>query len=122
MLIFICCFFFFKPFSSFLCVFKSQAEQTEKQIKEEFEKLHQFLRDEEEVRRAALREEEELKKGILERWIEHELQILSDRLMDVEKEMENDTATFLSVINELIDDQCLYFQFKVQFQAESAHL
>lgn len=121
MLIFICCFFFLNPFLHFF-VFKSQAEQTEKQIKEEFEKLHQFLRDEEEVRRAALREEEELKKGILEIWIEQELQILSDRLMDVEKEMENDTATFLSVINELIDDQCLYFQFKVQFQAESAHL
>ncbi|MCI4394030.1 hypothetical protein PGIGA_G00164260 [Pangasianodon gigas] len=75
---------------------ESQAEQTEKQIKEEFEKLHQFLREEEQARRAALREEEEEKKGKLERWIEQELQSLSDRLMEVEEELENDDVTFLS--------------------------
>ncbi|KAG5283028.1 hypothetical protein AALO_G00037460 [Alosa alosa] len=40
---------------------KTQAQNTEKQIKEEFEKLHQFLRDEEAARIAALREEEEQK-------------------------------------------------------------
>ncbi len=41
------------------CDFQSQAEHTERQIKEEFEKLHQFLRDEEEATITALREEEE---------------------------------------------------------------
>uniref|UniRef100_A0A4W4DRE1 B box-type domain-containing protein n=1 Tax=Electrophorus electricus TaxID=8005 RepID=A0A4W4DRE1_ELEEL len=35
------------------------AQHTERQIKEEFEKLHQFLRDEESARIAALKEEEE---------------------------------------------------------------
>ncbi|KAI4879849.1 hypothetical protein NFI96_002456 [Prochilodus magdalenae] len=38
-----------------------ETEQTEKQIREEFEKLHKFLRDEEEARITALREEEEQK-------------------------------------------------------------
>ncbi|KAF4075490.1 hypothetical protein AMELA_G00235130 [Ameiurus melas] len=75
---------------------ESQAEQTEKHMKEEFEKLHQFLREEEEARRAALREEEKEKKGKLEGWIEQELQSLSDRVMEVEEEMENDDVTFLA--------------------------
>ncbi|XP_036427991.1 nuclear factor 7, brain-like isoform X2 [Colossoma macropomum] len=39
---------------------KTQAQHTERQIKEEFEKLHQFLRDEEAARISALREEEEM--------------------------------------------------------------
>ncbi|KAG7492505.1 hypothetical protein MATL_G00015280 [Megalops atlanticus] len=42
-----------------------QAQNTERQIKAEFEKLHQFLRDEEEARLAALREEEEQKSHMM---------------------------------------------------------
>lgn len=38
---------------------KSQAQKTENQIQEDFEKLHQFLRYEEAARMAVLREEEE---------------------------------------------------------------
>ncbi|XP_053472299.1 E3 ubiquitin-protein ligase TRIM35-like [Ictalurus furcatus] len=75
---------------------ESQAEQTEKHMKEEFDKLHQFLREEEEARRAALREEEKEKKGKLEGWIEQELQSLFDKLIEVEEEMENDDVTFLA--------------------------
>ncbi|KAL7845180.1 hypothetical protein AOLI_G00233720 [Acnodon oligacanthus] len=40
---------------------QTQAQQTEKQIKEEFEMLHRFLREEEEAMIAALKEEEEEK-------------------------------------------------------------
>ncbi|KAF7689226.1 hypothetical protein HF521_012579 [Silurus meridionalis] len=71
-------------------------EQTEKQIKKEFEKLHQFLREEEEARRAELRMEEEQKKSKIVEWIELELQSLSDRVMEVEGEMGNDDVTFLA--------------------------
>lgn len=38
---------------------QSQAQKTENQIQEDFEKLHQFLRYEEAARMAVLREEEE---------------------------------------------------------------
>lgn len=39
-------------------LFKVQAQQSVKQIKAEFEKLHQFLKDKEETRIRALNEEE----------------------------------------------------------------
>ncbi|KAG9352613.1 hypothetical protein JZ751_021027 [Albula glossodonta] len=49
---------------------KVQAEQTERQIKREFMKLHTFLRDEEVARVKALREEEEKKIQIVKEKIE----------------------------------------------------
>lgn len=85
--------------SLFIPLVQCQAEQAEKQIKEEFEKLHQFLREEEESRRAAVREEKEEKRGKLEEWIEQELQSISDQLMEVEEEVEGDDVTFLLVIH-----------------------
>ncbi|KAG9335671.1 hypothetical protein JZ751_004323 [Albula glossodonta] len=50
---------------------KSQAQHTERQVKAEFEKLHQFLRDEEVARLAALREEEEQKSRRMKEKIEN---------------------------------------------------
>ncbi len=50
--------------------FQSQAEHTERQIKQQFEKLHQFLRDEEEATITALREEEEQKKQMMKEKLE----------------------------------------------------
>ncbi|KAM3621988.1 uncharacterized protein V6R79_018732 [Siganus canaliculatus] len=44
---------------------KVQVQNTEKQIKETFKKLHQFLEEEEEARMAALREEEEQKSQMM---------------------------------------------------------
>ncbi|KAL2080942.1 hypothetical protein ACEWY4_022795 [Coilia grayii] len=49
---------------------KVQTEETERQIKEEFENLHQFLRDEEAARIAALRLEETQKSQMMEEKIE----------------------------------------------------
>uniref|UniRef100_A0AAR2KJA4 Zinc-binding protein A33-like n=1 Tax=Pygocentrus nattereri TaxID=42514 RepID=A0AAR2KJA4_PYGNA len=69
----------------------TQAQHTERQIKEGFEKLHQFLRDEEAARIAALKEEEEQKSQMMRRKIEEmngEISALSDTIRNIEKEME----------------------------------
>ncbi|KAL2093502.1 hypothetical protein ACEWY4_010814 [Coilia grayii] len=77
---------------------KSQAEQTEHLIKEEFEKLHQFLQDEEAIRLAALKEEEEqssqmMKKKIDE--VESEIVSLSDKIRAIEEEIGSEDLSFL---------------------------
>uniref|UniRef100_A0A8C9R9C8 Nuclear factor 7, brain-like n=1 Tax=Scleropages formosus TaxID=113540 RepID=A0A8C9R9C8_SCLFO len=77
---------------------KNQAQHTEKVIKEEFEKLHQFLRDEEEARLAALREEEEQKSQRMKEKIENiskHISILSDRIRDIEEDLNNEDTKFL---------------------------
>ncbi|XP_062391029.1 zinc-binding protein A33-like [Sardina pilchardus] len=77
---------------------KTQTQNTEKQIKEEFEKLHQFLRDEEAARIAALREEEEQKSQMMKEKIEkmsREISSLSDTIRAIEEEMKADDITFL---------------------------
>ncbi|KAG5282969.1 hypothetical protein AALO_G00036760 [Alosa alosa] len=75
---------------------KTQAQHTEMQIKEEFEKLHQFLRDEEAARIAALREEEEQKsqKEKIEK-MSREIASLSDTIRAIEDEMGADDVAFL---------------------------
>ncbi|XP_076135407.1 uncharacterized protein LOC143117784 [Alosa pseudoharengus] len=82
---------------------KAQAAQTETQIKEEFEKLHQFLRREEEARIAALREEERDKTANLEEKmeaIERVISSLSERMKPIEKLMETDEVSFLQTFSE----------------------
>ncbi|XP_017542704.2 tripartite motif-containing protein 35-like [Pygocentrus nattereri] len=77
---------------------KTQAQHTERQIKEEFEKLHQFLRDEEAARIAALKEEEEQKSQMMRKKIEEmngEISALSDTIRNIEKEMEAGDILFL---------------------------
>ncbi|KAL6483742.1 hypothetical protein MHYP_G00086140 [Metynnis hypsauchen] len=77
---------------------KTQAQHTERQIKEEFEKLHQFLRAEEAARIAALKEEEEQKSQMMRRKIEEmngEISALSDTIRNIEKEMEAEDVLFL---------------------------
>ncbi|XP_076119273.1 zinc-binding protein A33-like [Alosa pseudoharengus] len=77
---------------------KTQTQNTEKQIKEEFVKLHQFLRDEEAARIAALREEEEQKSQMMKEKIEkmsREISSLSDTIRAIEEEMGADDITFL---------------------------
>ncbi|XP_049325507.1 nuclear factor 7, ovary-like [Astyanax mexicanus] len=77
---------------------KSEVQQTEEQIKEEFEKLHQFLRDEEEARITALKQEEEEKKQkINEKVMEIEKvwSGLSERIKKTEDDMKGDESLFI---------------------------
>ncbi|XP_036444088.1 tripartite motif-containing protein 35-like [Colossoma macropomum] len=77
---------------------KTQAQSTEEQIKEEFEKLHQFLRDEEAARIAALKEEEGQKSQMMKRKIEMingEILSLSDTVRNLQKDMETEDIPFL---------------------------
>ncbi|KAG5283628.1 hypothetical protein AALO_G00044220 [Alosa alosa] len=77
---------------------KTQAQNTEKQIKEEFERLHRFLRMEEAARIFALREEEEQKSLKMKEKIgkmRKKISFLSDSIRAIEKEMGADDITFL---------------------------
>ena len=83
--------------------FQSQAEHTERQIKEEFEKLHQFLRDEEEATITALREEEEQKKQRMKEKLEEmntHISALSHTIRDMEEMMKDNDVSFLKVTNQ----------------------
>ncbi|CAM4323714.1 unnamed protein product [Leuciscus chuanchicus] len=76
----------------------SQAEHTERQIKQQFEKLHQFLRDEEEATITALREEEEQKKQIMKEKLEEmdrHISDLSHTIKDMEDMMRASDVCFL---------------------------
>ncbi|KAM3842780.1 E3 ubiquitin-protein ligase TRIM39-like [Diretmus argenteus] len=77
---------------------KAQAQHTERQIKEEFKKLHQFLQEEEEGRIAALREEEEQKSQMMKQKTEglsREISALSDTIRAIEKELRAEDVSFL---------------------------
>ncbi|XP_054895552.1 zinc-binding protein A33-like [Poeciliopsis prolifica] len=78
---------------------KKQLLSTERQIRAEFNKLHQFLREEEESRLAAVREEEEQKRKTISREmkrIEEQISSLSDSISAVEEELQKDNVSFLS--------------------------
>ncbi|KAF3690293.1 Nuclear factor 7, ovary [Channa argus] len=77
---------------------KVQAQHTEKQIKEQFEKLHQFLREEEEARITVLREEEEQKSKMMKEKIEalsSEISALSDTIRATEEKLGAEDVSFL---------------------------
>ncbi|XP_047237960.1 tripartite motif-containing protein 15-like [Girardinichthys multiradiatus] len=78
---------------------KDQVLSTERQIRAEFNKLHQFLKEEEESRLAALREEEEQKgKTIIREMkrIQEQISSLSDSISAVEEDLQKDNVSFLS--------------------------
>ncbi|XP_063069003.1 zinc-binding protein A33-like [Engraulis encrasicolus] len=89
---------------------QTQVLNTETQITQEFEKLHQFLRDEEAAMIAALREEEEKKSQMMKEEIEvmsRDIASLSDTIRGIEEEMKADDVTFLQVIPECYSrEQC----------------
>ncbi|KAI4878802.1 hypothetical protein NFI96_009238 [Prochilodus magdalenae] len=77
---------------------KTQAQHTERQIHEEFEKLHQFLRDEKAARIAALKEEEEQKSQMMRRKsgeMNVEILFLSEKIRNTEKKIEAEDVLFL---------------------------
>ncbi|XP_073321587.1 E3 ubiquitin-protein ligase TRIM35-like [Pagrus major] len=78
---------------------KKQLSSTERQIRAEFNKLHQFLKEEEESRLAALREEEEQKGKTISRemkMMEEQISSLSDSICAVEEELQKHNVPFLS--------------------------
>ncbi|KAM4746426.1 zinc-binding protein A33-like [Anableps anableps] len=78
---------------------KEQVLSTERQIRAEFNKLHQFLKEEEESRLVALREEEEQKGKTISREmkrIQEQISSLSDSISAVEEELQKDKVSFLS--------------------------
>ncbi|CAJ1069449.1 nuclear factor 7%2C brain-like [Xyrichtys novacula] len=78
---------------------KKQLLSTERQIRAEFNKLHQFLKEEEESRLEALREEEEQKGKTISREmkrIQEQISSLSDSICAVEEELQKHSAAFLS--------------------------
>ncbi|KAM4613442.1 E3 ubiquitin-protein ligase TRIM39-like [Polymixia lowei] len=77
---------------------KVQAQNTERQIKEEFEKLHLFLQEEEEARITVLREEDDQKSQMMKEKIEgliREIAALSDTIRAIEKELRAEDISFL---------------------------
>uniref|UniRef100_A0A672YRD5 Tripartite motif-containing protein 35-like n=1 Tax=Sphaeramia orbicularis TaxID=375764 RepID=A0A672YRD5_9TELE len=75
-----------------------QARHTERQIKEQFKKLHQFLQEEEESRIRALREEEEQKSQRMKEKMEavrREIAALSQTIRATEDELRAEHVSFL---------------------------
>uniref|UniRef100_A0A8P4G237 Nuclear factor 7, brain n=1 Tax=Dicentrarchus labrax TaxID=13489 RepID=A0A8P4G237_DICLA len=78
---------------------KKQLLSTERQIRAEFNKLHQFLKEEEESRLAAVREEEEQKGRTISREmrrIQEQISSLSDSISAVEEDLQKHKGPFLS--------------------------
>ncbi|XP_068994415.1 nuclear factor 7, brain-like [Embiotoca jacksoni] len=78
---------------------KKQLLSTERQIRAEFNKIHQFLKEEEESRLAALREEEEQKGKTISREmkrIQEQMSSLSDSICAVEEDLQKHNVPFLS--------------------------
>ncbi|KAM4620436.1 nuclear factor 7, ovary-like [Polymixia lowei] len=85
---------------------KVQTQNTERQIKEEFKKLHQFLQEEEEARITTLRKEEELKSQMMKEKIEglsREITALSDTFRAIEKELRAEDISFLQNYKTTVD-------------------
>ncbi|XP_031694925.1 tripartite motif-containing protein 35-like [Anarrhichthys ocellatus] len=77
----------------------SKLLSTDRQIRAEFNKLHQFLKEEEESRLAALREEEKQKGKTISRerkMIQEQISSLSDSISAVEEDLQKHNVSFLS--------------------------
>ncbi|KAK2861555.1 hypothetical protein Q5P01_001088 [Channa striata] len=85
---------------------KVQARHTERQIQEQFMKLHQFLEEEEKVRVGALREEEEQKSQMMKENMEalsRDIAALSDTVRDTEDELAEKDILLLNNYKATVD-------------------
>ncbi|KAJ0039342.1 hypothetical protein NL108_017869 [Boleophthalmus pectinirostris] len=91
-----------KQFEDAAAHITAQARQTEAQIRDQFNKLHQFLLEEEETRMKALREEEEQK-----------TQSMKDKMDTVSRDMETVSKTIRETEEQLrATDTSLLLQYK----------
>ncbi|XP_072513219.1 nuclear factor 7, brain-like [Salminus brasiliensis] len=97
---------------------ESQAHRAEKLIRKEFQKFHQFLNDEEEARISALKKESDQKKKKVQEKTDREIQSLSERVKEVEDELENNGATFLQNFDFILR-RAEYTEPDLQFGSES---
>ncbi|MEQ2171474.1 hypothetical protein GOODEAATRI_011040 [Goodea atripinnis] len=77
---------------------KVQAKRTEKQIKDQFKKLHQFLQEEKEARISVLRKEERQKRTVLNQKIEalkEQISAMSEIIRTTEDELRAPDISFL---------------------------
>ncbi|XP_047441592.1 zinc-binding protein A33-like [Mugil cephalus] len=77
---------------------KAQAQNTERQIKEQFKKIHWFLEEEEKARITALKKEEEQKSLMMKEKImalNREIERLSETVRATEKELRAEDVSFL---------------------------
>lgn len=77
---------------------RTQSQHVERQIKEQFNKLHQFLAEEEEVRLCALREEEEQKSQMMKdkmAALNKDVAALSDTVRLLEQQLRAEDPLFL---------------------------
>ncbi|XP_062395077.1 E3 ubiquitin-protein ligase TRIM35-like isoform X1 [Sardina pilchardus] len=77
---------------------KCQAQSTQRQIKREFEKLHQFLQEEEATRLEALQAEVEQKTTLMKSTFDkmaREILLLSDTIRTIEEEIRAEDIAFL---------------------------
>ncbi|XP_041663120.1 nuclear factor 7, brain-like [Cheilinus undulatus] len=75
-----------------------QAQHTERQIKEQFKKLHQFLAEEEDARLRALREEEEQKRQTMKEQMEALIALIADLSQTVRATEDQLTALDISLL------------------------
>ncbi|XP_067378670.1 zinc-binding protein A33-like [Channa argus] len=88
-----------KTYNEMIQTSKKQLLSTEKQIRAEFNKLHQFLKEEEESRLAALRKEEEQKGKTIStemKKIQEQISSLSVSICAVEEDLQKHNVPFLS--------------------------
>lgn len=77
---------------------KIQARDTERQIKDEFKKLHQFLQEEEKARISALKAEEGQKSRVMKEKMEvlsRDIAALTDKVKATEEALQADDVSFL---------------------------